>query len=153
MAHFCGEYKELKYMGYRFQKLYAMNYKSYRKDNIMIWVMGNDVQIGSLGAKLTDAIIDMVCNDTYPIYRKVKEYYRGSRLALRFEVGESKSCVVNKETGEVIERKKFMAERFKKYPNDIGKYLDYYGTGFEEFNLGMACKDAILELHKKGWIK
>lgn len=150
MNKFCGEYKELKYMGYKFQKLYADNYKTYRKDNILIWVMDNDVQIGHLSAKLSGIVIDMVCNDTYPVFEEVKEY---GRFKLRFEVGEPKSCLINEDTGEIIERKKFMAERFKKYPNDIGKYLDYYATGFEEFNLGQACKDAILELHKKGWIK
>ena len=33
------------------------------------------------------------------------------------------------------------------------KYLNYYDTGFEEFNLSIDCKNAILELHEKGWIK
>jgi hypothetical protein len=151
MNKFCGEYKKLKHMGYKFQKLYADNYKTYRKDNILIWVMDNDVQIGHLSAKLSGIVIDMVCNDTYPVFEEAKEYYRNGRLTLRFEIGEPKSCLINENTGEIVERKKFMKARYKKYPNDIGKYLDYYATGFEEFNLGIKCKEAILELYKKGW--
>ena len=73
MNKFCGEYKKLKHMGYKFQKLYANNYKTYRKDNILIWVMDNDVQIGSLSAKLSGYIIEAVCNDTYPVFKEVKE--------------------------------------------------------------------------------
>jgi len=93
--------------------------------------MNNDIQIGSLGEQMTDTIIKMIINDTYPVYRKVKEWGKDTIHYLRFEIGEPKSCLINQDTGEIVERKKFMAELLKKYPDYIEKYLNYYETGFE----------------------
>jgi len=42
---FVGEYKQLQSMGYTFQKLFAGNYMSWRKDDLIIWKRGAELCI------------------------------------------------------------------------------------------------------------
>ncbi len=50
---FTGDYSKLQSMGYTFQKLYADNYMSWRKDDLIIWKRGAELVINNFdGHKL-----------------------------------------------------------------------------------------------------
>lgn len=116
---FIGKFTDLKGMGYTFHKLYAMNYKVYIKDDVLIWVAGRDVELNSIDhpAKIAKMILD----DTYPVYEEDTSYgdKDGPGLYIFFEKGYPLSCVINKETGEVIVHKIFIEEHGYKYDRDL----------------------------------
>ena len=75
---FVGDWKKLKPLGYKFQKLYAANYICYHKGNeysteeIWIWKKGKDIQCSTLNALETSFLIkylmdkNFILEDKYP---------------------------------------------------------------------------------------
>lgn len=58
---YTGDIKELKKLGYEFQKLYARNYKTYSKDNITMYVTSKMIlEISYVEAKLRTKYIDFI---------------------------------------------------------------------------------------------
>lgn len=116
---FIGKFTDLKGMGYRFHKLYAMNYKVYTKDGVLIWVAGRDVEFNNIShsAKIAKMILD----DTYPVYKEDTGYgdKDGPGLYIFFKKGEPLNCIINKETGEVIIHKIFIEEHGYEYDRDL----------------------------------
>jgi hypothetical protein len=116
---FIGKFTDLKGMGYTFHKLYAMNYKVYMKDGILIWVAGRDVEFNNIdhSAKIAKMILD----GTYPVYEEDTGYgdKDGPGLYIFFKKGGPLSCVINKKTGEVIIHKTFIEEHGYDYDRDL----------------------------------
>lgn len=114
---FTGKFKDLKKMGFTFHKLFADNYKVYEKDGIWIWVAeGGYVEIKDL-YNLSGYVLKAIWDDTYPVYKEDVSLLEGRLL---FKKGERKSCMINQETGEIIERRIFV----KKYCDENAEY-DY----------------------------
>lgn len=120
---FTGKFTDLKKMGYKFHKLYAMNYKVYIKDGILIWVGGRDIEFNNINhsAKIAKMILD----DTYPVYKEDTGYgdKDGPGLYIFFEKGYPRSCIINNETGEVFIHKVFFEKHGYEYNHDVYREL------------------------------
>lgn len=115
---FTGKIEDLKKMNFKFQKLYARNYKVYSKNDVWIWVAGGfSIEISDFFSN-SDVIIDAVLNDTYPLYKEDRLLPNGQVF---FKKGEPMGCVMNKKTGELIAYSDFL----KKYKTS---YLDFRVT-------------------------
>lgn len=133
---FIGKFADLKKMGYNFHKLYAMNYKVYVKDGVLIWVAGRDVEFNNINHSAK--IAKMVFDDTYPVYKEDTSYGNkdGPGLFITFKKGEPLSCIINKETGEVIIHKIFIKEHGYEYDRDL----------YQESFVSLKLMEAIREL-------
>ena len=61
---YTGDVKKLKSIGYTFQKLYAMNYKSYHKDEIFMFVTTKmAIEYGTLRHSLQSKFIEFILNN------------------------------------------------------------------------------------------
>jgi len=101
---FTGNFKDLKPMGFKFNKLFANNYKVYEKNDIWIWVAnGGYVEIRDLYS-LSGYVLKAIWNDTFPLYEEDVPFRDG----LLFKKGDRKSCMINQKTGEIIERRLFV---------------------------------------------
>lgn len=84
--------KELKGMGYIFQKLYAADYKTYRLEvekwsyTIWLWVSGKSIEV----------------NDWYSFTHKVLEFYKANRDSEKFLNKDYIKIALNRETGDII---------------------------------------------------
>jgi len=66
MESYCytGDIKKLKPNGWIFQKLYARNYKTYRKDNIIMYVVSNmRIEIDNIKAKYQPKVIEFIIDN------------------------------------------------------------------------------------------
>ena len=133
---FTGKFADLKEMGYKFHKLYAMNYKVYIKDGILIWVGGRDIEFRNTdhSAKIAKMILD----DTYPVYKKDTSYgdKDGPGLYISFKKGDPLSCIINNETGEVFPNAEFAKKHGYDYNHDV----------YHELCVSMKLIDAVKEL-------
>jgi hypothetical protein len=133
---FIGKFTDLKKMGYKFHKLYAMNYKVYIKDDILIWVGGRDIEFRNMyhSAKIAEMILD----DTYPVYREDVSYgdKDGPGLCISFKKGEPLGCVINNETGEVTTHTEFVKKHGYRYDRDV----------YQELYVSLKLIEAIKEL-------
>jgi hypothetical protein len=116
---FIGDFKKLIPMGFTFHKLFARNYKVYEKNKVWIWVAhGGYVEIDDF-YNLSGYIVKAIWEGTFPVYEKDVDY--GEKLAwLNIKKGDKKPCMINRETGKIIERREFT----KKYCDENGEY-DY----------------------------
>lgn len=133
MVKFSGDFKELKPMGFRFQKLYAHNYKAYIKDeeDMLIWVAGRDIIFNNIRSKYLEKVFKMIIDDTYPIYERT--YYWKDRKGndtdqVFFEKGSPRMCIVDKETDEIMSHDAFMRKWKIVYP-DVHDYMEFAHSG------------------------
>lgn len=97
---FTGDFKKLIPMGFEFCKLFASNYKVYHKNDIWIWVaQGGYVEIKDLYNN-SGYVAKMFLDGTYPVWEEDTNKYD----LIFFEKGRPKSCMMNEETGEILER-------------------------------------------------
>lgn len=123
LIKFTGDFKQLKPMGFTFHKLYARNYKVYEKSKVWIWVAhGGYVEIADFFS-LSGYIVKAIWDGTFPVYEEDINYG-----PVGFKKGDRKPCMINRETGEIIERREFT----KRYANEHGEY-DY--DLFREVNI------------------
>jgi hypothetical protein len=59
MVQYTGDFKSLIPSGWRFQKLYAKNYRAYMKDDMLIWQAGREFKIDHYG-EYTSVLISHV---------------------------------------------------------------------------------------------
>lgn len=110
---FTGDFKQLKPMGFTFHKLYARNYKVYEKSKVWIWVAhGGYVEIADFFS-LSGYIVKAIWDGTFPVYEE--DVTLGDMLF--FKKGDRKACMINRETGEIIERREF-TKRYGEYDYD-----------------------------------
>ena len=122
---FTGDFKQLKPMGFTFHKLFANNYKVYEKDDVWVWVAnGGYVEIRDL-YNLSGYVLKAIWNGTFPVYNE--EVKIGDRIV--FKKGDRKSCMINQETGEIIERKVFVNMGYDS--DNIYRELSIYKKTFE----------------------
>ena len=116
---FKGDFKQLIPMGFTFHKLFARNYKVYEKSKVWIWVAhGGYVEIDDF-YNLSGYIVKAIWEDTFPVYEKDIHY--GEKLSwMDRKKGDKKPCMINRKTGEIIERREFT----KKHCDENGEY-DY----------------------------
>lgn len=60
---FIGDFKKLKSMGYRYQKLFAHNYICYHKNELWIWKKGNEVEITDFNTRSSKLFEYLVLNN------------------------------------------------------------------------------------------
>jgi hypothetical protein len=115
---FTGDFKKLIPMGFTFHKLFASNYKVYEKSKVWIWVaQGGYVEVADFH-ELSGYIVKAIWEGTFPVHDADVIY--GGRTF--FKKGDRRSCMINMETGEIIERREF----FKRYGKGDGTYGEEY---------------------------
>ena len=126
---FIGDWKELKPMGFTFHKLFASNYKVYEKNKIWIWVAhGGYVEVADF-YNLSGYIVKAIWGGTFPVYEKDIGY--GDKLSwLNRKKGDKKPCMINRETGEIIERMEFKRIYGEDYDYDLFRELSIYMETF-----------------------
>ncbi len=132
LIKFKGDFKKLKGMGFTFHKLFASNYKVYEKDKVWIWVAhGGYVEISDFYS-LSGYIAKAVFDGTYPVYEKDIDY--GDKLAwMNIKKGDRKPCMINRKTGEIIERREFTklyCDDDQQYDYDLFRELSIYKETF-----------------------
>ena len=141
MLKFIGKFKDLKPLGYTFQKLYAMDYKTYRKRYVLIWVSHREVMLDHLSRANSAHIAKLILDNAYPVYHE--DAWRGGRLF--FKKGESRICMLDKQTGKVEIHMDFMrANNFS---------FEYDHERYQEFIFYKELLDAVRELHEHKMIE
>jgi len=134
---FTGKFKELMPLGYKFHKLFARNYRVYRKENVWIWVMQREVMIRDLFLPNCAAVAQAIIDNTYPVYEKTIDYGIPP-IHLRFEKGRPKSVIIDTQEHTLILRSKFIKENG--YPYDFERY--------NELLIGRPTFKEVKRLHK-----
>jgi len=122
---FTGDFKKLIPMGFTFHKLFARNYKVYEMNKVWIWVAhGGYVEIDDF-YNLSGYIVKAIWEGTFPIYKE-DVIFGGRRF---FKKGDRKACMINRKTGEIIERKEFTkryCDENKEYDYDLFRDVSIY---------------------------
>jgi len=139
---FTGKFKELVPLGYTFHKLFANNYRVYRKENVWIWVSRREVTIKDLFLPDCAAVAKAIMDSTYPVYEKTIDYGIPP-IHLRFEKGTPKSVLVDTQEHTIILRSKFVKENGFEYDHDR----------YHELLIGKATFNEVKELHKLNLIE
>ena len=130
---FTGDFKDLIPMGFKFQKLFARNYKVYHKNDVWIWVAhGGYVEIDDF-YNLSGYIVKAVWEGTFPIHEK-DVIFGGRRF---FKKGNRKSCMINRKTGEIIERSEFAkiyCDKNQEYDYDLFRDVTLYNKTLHFIN-------------------
>ena len=134
---FVGDFKQLIPMGFKFHKLFANNYKVYERHKVWIWVAhGGYVEIDDFYG-LSGYILRAVWDNTYPAY--AKDVIMEGKLAwLSIKKGDKKPCMINRETGEIIDRREFKTEEDESYDYKLFRELSLRK---ETFNFLKELKD------------
>ncbi len=122
---FTIDIKKLKGLGYTFQKLYARNYKTYRKDigkggrTIWLWVLERRIEIDDWFSD-TGAILEF-----YKKNRNHPEFDRLNKAGEKWNYYKIRLC---NSTGEIIEydNKEYYQELSSKDDKSIEKYFEKY---------------------------
>lgn len=145
MIKFTGKFKDLKDRGFKFLKLFASNYKVYRKENIYIWVAhGGYVELGGLGDR-SGLIMKTIIEDKYPVYEEDFFLPAISGDKPFFKKGEPRTVMIDDETDELIPQDVFIKKYRDKYKT-LEEYFDFKSAGFTELILHKRHLDAIKEL-------
>jgi len=119
---FTGDFKKLIPMGFKFYKLYANNYKVYEKNKVWIWVAyGGYVEIDDYYENSIH-IAKRILDGTYPVHKEDR-VYNGFFTTKK---GKPKSCVMDMETGEIIEKIVFIRSIGADAEYDYNRYRDIY---------------------------
>ena len=106
LIKFTGDFKKLIPMGFTFHKLFASNYKVYEKEKVWIWVAhGGYVEIDDLFG-LSGYVLKAIFEENFPVY-EADVIYKGELMWLAPRKGDRKPCMINRDTGEIIEKRKF----------------------------------------------
>ena len=142
---FIGDFKELIPMGFKFMKLFASNYKVYRKERTWVWVaQGGYVEYSDFGTVQTAYIFKKVLDGTYPVYDK-DTWFPSKPPYIMFKKSEPKSCVINEE-GNIIAYDKFCKLHCHKF-NTLEKYWDWkFDSGWRELFVHQKEIDVIKEI-------
>jgi len=141
MLKFVGKFRDLKPLGYTFQKLYAMDYKTYRKKYVLIWVSHREVMINHLSRFNSAHIAKLILENKYPVYPK--DVWYGKNLF--FKKGEPRPCMLDRQTGKVVAHKDFMRADGFNFEYDYERY--------HEFIFYKALLAAVRELHEHKMIE
>ena len=144
MIKFIGRFKDLIPMGYRFQKLYAMDYKVYHKKNIWIWVAGRSVQIDDLSRMNSASLAQLVLSNKYPVRKK---YLVSSKGIIITPKGHPKITMLDRKTGKIY----LWSDWIRK--NDPGFEHNYDTSRFREYMLTKDVPLSLKELHDKNMIQ
>jgi len=138
---FTGDFKKLIPMGFKFYKLYANNYKVYEKNKVWIWVAhGGYVEISDHFSK-SGFIAKKILDGTYPVYDEDKV-----SLTFKIEKGKPKSCVMDQETGDIIDYRVFLHSLPRK-EIEPGVYdMDYDHDRFPNIYLRRSTMETIKEI-------
>jgi len=141
---FTGKFRDLKGRGFKFMKLFASNYKVYRKDDIWIWVAhGGYVEFEDLGER-SAIVIDLVLKDKYPVFEEDLFFPQWDKPF--FKKGEPKTVMIDRTTNEVIAYDKFV-ERYRKRCVTLESFLNIkYSGRFIELIIHKRHLDAIKEI-------
>jgi hypothetical protein len=132
---FIGDWKELKPMGFTFHKLYASNYKVYEKNKVWIWVAHGGYGEVADFYHLSGYVVKAIWDGTFPVYEQDVDY--GGQLAwLSKKKGDKRPCMINRKTGEIIERRAFTKKYCDKdqdyqYDYDLFRELSLYKETFQ----------------------
>jgi len=140
---FTGKFKELMPLGYTFHKLFANNYRVYRKDNVWIWVMQQEVQIRDLSPPDSAVVAEAIMNDTYPVYEETINYGIHP-ICLSFEKGEPKAVMIDTKEHTIMDRRKFTKK------HDL---FDYDYDRYHELLIGKKTFKEVKRLHKLNLIE
>jgi len=139
---FTGKFKELVPLGYTFHKLFANNYRVYRKNDIWIWVSRREIMIKDLFMPDCAAVAKAITDGTYPVYEKTIDYGIPP-VHLRFEKGRPKSVIIDTQEHTVTLRSKFMKEWLYEYDHDR----------YHELLIGRPTFKEVKRLHKLNLIE
>lgn len=131
--NYVGDFKLLKQMGYKYQKLYAANYICYHKDGIWIWRKGKELEIEDL--------------------------YSDSHLVLQYFIDNGFDIdKIMKNHILIVDMANNMLEPYDVYKHEFGfgfnkvKLEDYWET-HRKFYISEKIIEPLKELYKKGLIK
>lgn len=143
IIRFTGKIVDLIPMGYRFNKLWARNYKAYIKHGVIIWVAGKGVGIKDLSLANSAKIAHLIVNDEYPVYEKKV------RGVVNFNKNDPKLTILNAETGEVKDWIDFLKARNCTSLEDAHNY-DH--DKYRELILNIDTMDTVKTLYTKKMI-
>lgn len=161
---FIGDFKILKPMGFKFGKYHAMRHKAYTKytkdsnwlTDMHIWVLGRDITIGEMSTIQSFYLAKHIVAGTYPVYKEDEVVDRGL-IFIKFEAGDPKDNMINKNTGEIIEHldllKKYGVLEALKNNVPYDKRPRPSKDGWNEVNLTKEAIELVKEFHKKGLIE
>lgn len=84
---FTGDYRDLKGLGFSFNKLYASNYICYNKGDMWIWKIGRMVEFGHVGAHSGAIFARMLERDFVWNNKQSDDPYRESELVIDLATG------------------------------------------------------------------
>jgi hypothetical protein len=141
MAKYTGKYRDLKPRGYVFQKLYARNYRTYRKefgcnDSILIYQKGNDIELMDLYSR-SGLLINCIIKNRDKLFDIIEDNHFHMRM------NNKTGQIYNYNMGErrfIWKLERRLYKRMEKYGK---RALDLY---YKKWRIAFIPMDMIIEI-------
>lgn len=149
MAKYTGKYRDLIPSGYIFQKLYASNYRNYRKEFgickkwLHIWQKGNDIEIMDFFSK-SGWLIQKIVMDR----DKIPSLIDHGSFSIKMNTKNGKIYLLDQ-----AERKYIWKIEYRLYKREDKKALDLYYKKWKKSHIPEGMITEILRLYDAGLIE
>ena len=134
MLKFTGDFKELKKLGFEYRKTHEQNCIYYRRDEVLIWKKGRDIELADCYGK----------SDVLYQYLEENDF----QIPNRFQV-----AVINMETGKAEDYDQTIHEGHSFMNVYTDEEMNQFYKRYKKMIVSSETIESVRELHEKKWIE